>query len=88
MQVVQRERLRAEGAAVSDAREEIVNDDPGGTNLFGSGGLVAIDARDLALIITVTREGICDARAPGVSKAQAAEWLRHIADLWEKEAES
>lgn len=47
------------------------------------GDLVAIDGRDLAIVITITRDGMADARAPHCSKKQAAIWLRDIADMWD-----
>ena len=47
------------------------------------GDLVAIDGRDLAIVITITRDGMADARAPHCSKKQAAIWLRNIADVWD-----
>ena len=55
------------------------------TDLSGSGGLVAIDARDLALVVTITREGMADARAVHCTKRQGAQWLRLIADAWDKD---
>ena len=42
--------------------------------------LRVVDSRDYALIITVDKRGCADVHADGVEKAQAAEWLRLLAE--------
>jgi hypothetical protein len=45
-----------------------------------------IDSRDYALIIVVDPNGVADVLANGISRGQAAEWLRAIADQFAAEA--
>ena len=48
--------------------------------MSGSSELRMIDSRDYALIVTVDKRGCADMHADGVEKAQAAEWLRLLAE--------
>ena len=50
------------------------------------GGETAVlsDTKDFALVVLVDPQGVCDARANGITHRQGALWLRHIADLWDQ----
>lgn len=41
------------------------------------------DSRDFALLVMVDHAGIADLRFNGLSKPQAVEWLRRLADVLE-----
>lgn len=49
--------------------------------LAGAEGLVLTDTRQMAFTLVIGFDGACDMQAgDGVSKEQAAEWLRKVAD--------
>jgi hypothetical protein len=49
---------------------------------LGGEQAVLSDTRDFALVVLIDHQGVCDARAQGISHKQAAEWLQHIVNLW------
>ncbi len=55
--------------------------------LGGEKGMVVTDARDQALVVCVSRDGVVDANAH-VPKDEAARILRQIADLWDPPTEA
>ena len=50
--------------------------------LGGKKGVVVTDARNQALVVVVSGEGVVDATA-NIPKAEAARILRYVADLWD-----
>lgn len=44
-----------------------------------------IDTRTLAFWCTVDKDGVADLHANGIAYSQAAEWLRHMADVIDEE---
>lgn len=53
--------------------------DPG---FLGGEHLVLTDTRDMALVVAIAHDGTADITA-NVPKADAAAWLRMIADQWD-----
>ena len=45
-----------------------------------------LDSRDYALFVTVTPDGVCEAKA-SIPKAAAAYYLRAVADSWDPPTE-
>jgi hypothetical protein len=54
---------------------------------LGGQDLVLTDARDMALVIAISHEGVLDVQA-NVPKKQAAFWLREVADRWDPPVEA